>query len=93
MAGVTRAMMSSGLARASGSSLMTWRSMAIPISCAATREARRRASGRPVSRAMTGSSSAARNSRSMAAAPSWDTAERTRARMALRLLSLSTTCR
>jgi len=93
MAGVTRVTISSGLALTSGSALMTWRTMAIPISCAATRDALRRASWWPVSPAITGSSSAVRNSRSMAAALSLETAERTRARMALRLLSLSTTCR
>lgn len=36
MAGVTRVTISSGLALASGSTRMTWRSVAMPISCAAT---------------------------------------------------------
>lgn len=82
-------MTSSGDAWARGSSWTTWRSIAIPMSWAATREARRRASGSSLSPATTGRSCAVMNSRSMAAAFSLDTAERTRAMIALRLSSLS----
>jgi hypothetical protein len=39
MAGATRAAISSGLALTRGSRRMTWRCVAMPISCAATREA------------------------------------------------------